>query len=38
VSIIFGDEELEVGFGVFDASDLIFVVDEVAMNVSTQSE
>jgi hypothetical protein len=30
VSIILGDEELEVGLWVFDASDLIFVVDEIS--------
>jgi hypothetical protein len=30
VSIILGDEELEVGLWVFDAANLIFVVDEIS--------
>ena len=34
VAIIFGEEELEVGFWVLNASNFIFVSDEVAMFVS----
>jgi hypothetical protein len=32
VAIILGEEELEVCLWVFDASDLIFAVDEIAGN------
>lgn len=34
VTVILGDEELEVSLGILDTADLIFVIDEVAVNKS----
>lgn len=34
IAVVLGEEELEVGFWILDAADLIFVVDEVAVKVS----
>lgn len=36
VAFIFGEEEFEVSFGILDVSDLIFIIDKVAGDVSIE--